>query len=160
MTPGFTPEQRRAIGAYVRAIADALLLRDWRFELPFDPPPSPNAFAQVRPVYGRRIAQLWFCRDFADLEPEKIRHVVTHELLHVVTDQITSTLENAGERLVGAPAFAVLWEATRERSEQATDQLADALAPHLPLIDWNVVDAGDVVWTETLTEPPPTDLPG
>jgi hypothetical protein len=160
MTPGFTPEQRRAIASYVRWVADTMGFRDWLFELEYDPPPNSNTMAMIQPVYGRKVATIWFQRNFAELEPEKARHAIIHELAHVLTDPITSVLENTGPKLLGSLVWPVLWEATKERSELATDHIADILAPHLALIDWTDKEETErVVWTDTPSQPAEPDPP-
>ena len=153
MTPGFTTEQRLAVGAYVRYVANLMGLRDWTFELQYDPPPNEDTFAMVRPVYGRKVASVWFCRAFAEMDAEKARHTVVHELAHVVTNQITAVLRQVGPGLVGEAAWTVLWESTRERSEIATDQIADILDSFMPLIDWEARgDTERVVWTDEASQ--------
>lgn len=158
MTPGFTPEQRRAIGAYIRWVADTMGFRDWLFELEYDPPPNPNTMAMIQPVYGRKVATIWFMRDFVEMNPEKARHAVVHELAHLLTDPITSILQNTGPKLLGAQTYSVLWEATKEQSELATDHIADILDRHMPLIDWtDKEEAERVVWTDTPSQPAEPD---
>lgn len=155
MTPGFTPEQRKVIGNYLRWVANHMNLRDWTLELMFDPPSNANAIAQVRPVYGRRIACVWLMRSFADMEPEKARHAIVHELVHVITNDITSLVENLSGKLLGESAFAVLWEATKERNELATDLIAELIAPHMPLIDWTLTDEEEAPGVSWVDEPSP-----
>lgn len=160
MTPGFTPEQREAVGRYVRTIADQMGLRDWAFSLMYDPAAN-DALAMITPVYGRKVASIWFCRAFAELEIEVIRQSICHELVHTMVNPITTTLEEIGPRLLGDSAWLVLWKATKERVELATDQIADAIAPTLPLLDWSIRDeARAVTWKaepEQPHEPDPLD---
>lgn len=160
MTPGFTEDQRQVVGRYVRATANAMGLRDWLFELMFDPPPVESAFAMVRPTYGRKVAAIWFQRHFAELEPEKARHAIVHELAHCITDPITTTLENVGKKLLPTTTFDALWEATRERSELATDHIADILEAHIPLIDWtDTGEAERVEWSDAPSDPVVDETP-
>lgn len=135
-TPGFTAEQRLALGRYVRWVGDKLGLRDWRFELQYAPPPIAEALAMVSPVYGRKVASIWFCRDFAEHPIAEQRQIIVHELVHCIVDNVYSPMENTLPKLLGTAAWAILWEATRERSEFMVDQLADAIAPFMPEIDW------------------------
>lgn len=158
MTPGFTSEQQRSIGGYVRDLADAMGLRDWMILLAFDPPVIRGAIASIRLTYGRKVATIAFERDFATRTPGDIRHTVVHELVHVIEDPVTSVLQNAGPDLLGKIAFLPLWEATRERAELATDQLADVIAPFMPLIDWTVTEEADrIEWTDKM--PDQIDMP-
>ena len=109
---------------YVRALADALALRDWTFELL--PEPCDVGFnAQIEPLRGRKRAVLRLCANFFSLTPEQQRHALTHELLHAHL----------------APCGFVALDALPKRAfsmftvslEYGVDGLADALAPLLPL---------------------------
>lgn len=160
MTPGFTPAQQRAIGSYLRRLADAMGLRDWLLYVSHEPPAVAAAEAMVRVVYGRKIATIWLSREFGEMPRGRIRHILVHELTHVILDPVTSVIQNTGQELLGKPAYIALWEAVRERSELATDQVADVVAPTMPLIDWTLVDEDldRVEWTakpaEMIDTPP------
>ena len=58
-------------------------------------------------------------------------HVLVHEMIHVVTDPLRTYLWETVPTLVGQPAWHAISEVIRQHDEQATDQLATALAPFI-----------------------------
>jgi hypothetical protein len=87
--------------------------------------------AYVDRPFGRRIAHIRVREGFLDEEPEVIRHVIVHELLHVVCSEtealMLTTVANISD--VGL-AFS---EAYRTLHEFDIDHFAILLAQHVPL---------------------------
>ena len=118
----------------VRLLGDCLGLRDWTFNLSYDPPSRDDALASVECTYGRRIATIWFCTDWWERDPHERHHVLVHELVHIITDPLKTYLGETLPSLVGSPAASAVYEAVRQHEEHAVDQLATALAPHLAVM--------------------------
>lgn len=105
-------------------------LRDWTIDVDHGPPRSAGNDAEVAIAEGRRLARV-FVLD--ELEGEDYRHALVHELVHV---QLAPLMEKvlAGVRdELGGTAFRMYQAGVRAEAERATDVLASALAPHLPL---------------------------
>lgn len=127
---------RKELCRYIRWVANEMCLRDWTFDVPHEPLPESDAFATVKPTDGRKRARITFCRDFRDLEPDRQRHVVIHELVHCHFAMVQHQIESDLERHLGQHADRVLFDSFRRNLEYGVDGITDALAPHLPLIRW------------------------
>lgn len=125
-----TTRQERALHRQLDAIGSALGLVGWRVHIEADPA-SEGKSAEVSVVYGRRIANINLCTDWWDLPAAERHHVLVHEMLHVVMDPLKTYLWETVPTLVGQPAWHAIREAVRQHDEQATDQLATALAPFI-----------------------------
>lgn len=127
-------KQRKKIGKYIRCLADCTSLRDWSFTLFHEPlPEESGAFATVKPVYGRKIAEITLCNNFVDLDPDKQRHILVHELIHCHFDMCDNFFENVLQQLVGIQVYKTAFADYRQWMEFGVDAMAEALAPHLPL---------------------------
>ncbi len=127
---------RRELGRYARAMADELELRDWTINLLYRPSDRCND-AEIGCVYGQKTANLQVSENFRQLDRDRQRQTITHELLHchwhlpsemVVTKDLEAAL--------GAQADQLFAEGFRRQLEYAIDATAAALAKHLPYIDW------------------------
>jgi hypothetical protein len=128
-----TERELRKIAKYIAVVANALGLRDWSLRLHDDEPDDKDAQASVATVYGRKIAHVNLGHGFSMLDPEEQRHVIVHELLHVLMDPTWTLVNQALPGQIGVSAWGVFEAAYRERMEHAVDAIAKALAPALPL---------------------------
>lgn len=113
-----------SLRTYLRTLADLMTLRDWRIDLD-DRAADDGNCAQVTVTYGQKHARIWVCWDFAARSPEERRYTLVHELLHMhfdLADRIAAHGLKKGQR-----------EAVRLALEVGVDDVARALAPHLPL---------------------------
>src|SRR5687768_9518251 len=69
--------------AYVNEVAALLCLKDWTVRLVEDHPNNMGALAEIEPVDSRRYALMRLCAHWPDMAPEKQRHSIVHELLHL-----------------------------------------------------------------------------
>lgn len=127
---------RKALGRYIRAVADEMGLRDWNLHL-LNEPADDDCNAQACIIYGRKRASIRVCEGFRDFEPERIRHSVVHELIHCHTAAMDNLVEHDLDEHLGIPTAAIFHAGYRRHAEYAVDGLADALAPHMPLIEWS-----------------------
>jgi hypothetical protein len=154
-----------ALCTYVRACADVMGLKDWRIQINLEPPEDDGATAAIAPVYGRRYAELRFCEDFNERMPTEQRQTVAHELIHCHLDELDTVLNtDTLTDIMGKPAFHLLHAHHHTALENATDALAEAIAPMLPLPDLTIMsaaaaEAGEGPWilspTDGLEYPPP-----
>ena len=126
-----TRQQRRSFAKYVAGIAKDMGLADWTLNFPPDPCDEP-ALAEVDTTYGRRIATIRVCADFAHQSPETQRNAVIHELIHVhFAHERQAVFDVLG--LLGHEARDLATSSYRLGHEYGVDALADAIAPHYPL---------------------------
>jgi hypothetical protein len=123
-------------GRYLRWIATThLKLADWRVWLMTDPAPDDGCIATILPTEGRKRAQVWLERDWQPRGAEDKRHSLVHELLHLhhrdQTDLIRKGLHESG--YLPQSAYDLLWEGFRLATEVMVDEMADVIAPSLPL---------------------------
>ena len=118
-------ERRAKFVPYLRALADAMTLRDWAFRILDVGPSDEDAMALIRPTYGRRHASIWLSDDFLDDSPEAQRHTLVHELIHCHFAGAQHYLDDCLDGDARA--------AYRLMLESGVDAVADALAPLLPL---------------------------
>lgn len=124
--------QRKALGAYVRSVANDLELRDWTFDVSRDEPSDDTHFAAIRCTYGRKRATIKFRDDFYTDSAIEQREAVCHELIHAHLSGIEWQFANIGNH-VSRDAYDMIWGGLKDQVEFATDALAVALAKHLPL---------------------------
>lgn len=133
-----TMERKRFLyfGRYMRRIADKLGLRDWYFEVQRLPLAYDSAnSAEVRPTYGQKHAVVKLCWDFNSETPERQRMVLVHELIHCHLHGIVQPgyYDEAAWKILGSSAADVLRDQMHLANEFATDALARAIAPLMPL---------------------------
>lgn len=126
---------RKALGRYVRHVADLMELRDWTVELGREPTPDGIA-GRCNIVYGRKLARIGVASDFRDDDPESQRQTIAHELVHCHLDSAYNMVQNDLEDLLGKPADTVFLLGYKRQMEYGVDALASAIAKHLPLIEW------------------------
>lgn len=133
-----TDSEWKALGRYVRDMANRLGLRDWLIMLHREPPPDQSAGAYVEATPNRKYADIWVCRDFRDLPAETQRHYVVHELLHL-------HFCDAGDHLCDLVAGGILSQASADQAgntlkrviEYGVDGVAYEIARLYPLIPWS-----------------------
>jgi hypothetical protein len=130
-----TSKQKRALGKQILVVAAALGVKGWEWNIHPEPTTDEGKAASVSVVYGRRVAHLWFCHQWWDMDAEERHHVLVHEVIHVVTDPLTTYLSETLPSLLGMPAWTAVKEVIRQHDEHATDQLASALSPHIPVME-------------------------
>jgi hypothetical protein len=135
-------KDRKALGSYCRTIADKLELRDWWVLTRVGDPGGPEdrydgkrwqASSDSTP--GQKSVKITFAEDCREWDREELRQTVAHELIHAHLAPLTEMVRVDLAPHLGSQALHVFDSFTRHL-EFSTDALADALAPHLPLIDW------------------------
>lgn len=130
-----TKAERKIVGDYVRRAADEMELRDWTLDIGHAPSDE-DTDAQIRCTYGRKHATIFFAAGFRGYDADRQRQTVAHELvhchLHAACDQVNNDLAT----LLGKPAETAFKTSFERSLEYGVDALADAIAKHLPHIDW------------------------
>lgn len=126
---------RKALGRYVRWMANELELRDWTIVVS-DEPCEDEFVAQQVCVRGERQQTITFRHDFRDLDPEEQRETVIHELLHAHHEICWRMVQTDLSEPLGKIGYYVFCDAYRRAMEYQIDATAKALARHLPLIEW------------------------
>jgi hypothetical protein len=122
-------------------VADTMGLRDWTFDVLIgdpatDVPGVEAAFASIECVDGRKYASITFHPAIRDEPLEEIRDTVAHELIHAHLNPACEIVRVDACDLMQQDTYEVLMAGFRRNVEFAVDALAGALAPSLPLIDW------------------------
>ena len=131
---GMTRARLDAIGKYFRWCADTLNLRDWMIVVSHASlAPDDDALACVDATYGRRHATITLSWNFAGLTREEQRHVIVHELVHLLLEPGMARLRKALPQTVGEQTAQVILESVRLDNEYAVDGITDMLAKTFPL---------------------------
>lgn len=116
---------------YLRAMADALGLKDWDFFVEANDETGPYQ-ATCAIIVGQKRAKLGFPPSFDNLSPSQQRQTVVHELLHSHFDQWKIVINRLSGMLTDRELM--LTElAMRDVVEQGIDGVATAIAGWLPL---------------------------
>ncbi len=139
-----TSAQRRALGAYIREIADILGLVEWKLFLDAEQPQGTDgASGHCHVIFGHKAARIWvedLTREPADWQ----RYVVVHELLHIPLQAPWWVWSRPVEDLVARPTFDAIATNAVTTWEDTVDHLARAIGPLLPHPDWDADP--DVGW--------------
>lgn len=135
-----TKRDSKALGQYIRWIADEIGLRDWTLHL-LDETADEDCNAQTRLIFGRKLASIRVATEFRELEPERIRQTIVHELVHCHFAAATNQVEHDLSEHLGSQASNLFFAGFLRNLEYGVDAVAGALAPHMPLIDWGKPDA-------------------
>lgn len=133
---------RRELLRYVRFVANEIGLRDWTFNVVISEPDSDdnrdssNWGASCEPVPGRKLATLTFSPDRRHDDPRDLRATVAHELVHCHFFGVWDTCRRDVLAHLGQATYDVWIAGVERHMEYGVDAMADALASHLPLIEW------------------------
>ena len=128
--------ERRIVKGYIREIADLLGARDWDVALRNEPCDD-DWNAQVRLIYGRKRAEVRVHRYFAEMDAERIRQTIVHEVVHFHFAATSNQAEHDLKGHLSEQARDVFFSGWLRNLEYGIDGLAVAVAPHMPLIDWS-----------------------
>ena len=127
-----TDKQRKSLMKYLAGLAKQMRLSEWDIFLTADPCEDEHA-ATVSCVPGRKIAHISVSADWFDTEPSKQRHVLVHELIHILADPEFQLIEETLPTMVGSVGYFPFEKAFRNLHEHSVDALASVLAQHFPL---------------------------
>lgn len=125
-------ETRAWLGRYIRQLADMMGLKDWSFELVYYPPLDGKNEAAIECRHGQKHVKLMFDQDLPAWDPEKIRSVVVHELVHPHFHAAWASIEEDLAKVLGA-AHQPFFAAFDRNMEYGIDAVAQSWAEWLPL---------------------------
>lgn len=138
-----------ALDHYVQGLREQLTLYAWRIIVEHEPPEGQEnhpdaALIDAQTVLTREgwTARIRFAENWTKQEPEAVRHVVIHELLHLPTDWPTSDLLDQIEVLCSPQTFALLNMTAIKNYERMVDLLAGMIADKYDLPTWPATDEG------------------
>ena len=120
------------VGDWVNAALPLLNLTAWRVVVA-KAPAGQDAWAEIQPNTQSQQAELFIGWDLLNQPAERVREILTHELLHLVTCRADGVVENLEEPL-GKQAWAVWHPAYEDAAERMVDDLSRLIAPLLPLL--------------------------
>ena len=133
---------RKELGRYVRWIADEMGLRDWTLRIDIAQPEAPNGAdgmewgASCAPIPGRKAATITFAPWQRNVDLEQLRETVVHELTHCHFFGLWDTVRRDILHPLGQTTYDVFVAGLERHMEYGVDAMAEALAPHMPLIEW------------------------
>lgn len=119
------------LGEWVAQALPILGLAHWRVRVS-PAPASQDAWAEIEPHDQADDAELFVGWDLYKQTPERVREVLAHELIHLITCRADRTVESLEEPL-GKLAWAAFESSYVDAAERAVDQIARLIAPLLPL---------------------------
>lgn len=123
-------EDFHKLGDYIREVANLLSLRDWTFNVEYEPC-DPKAGGEIDITYGRKLADIKLPRDIRTRQRSRNRHSIVHELIHCHFEH-GAILIRQMEKQIGQMAHAPLWEGYAQALELGVDALAESLAVFMP----------------------------
>lgn len=117
-------ERIERLKPYISGLAGHLHLKDWRVELLDDLADRGNN-AEIETISGYKTARIRLSLDFFDHPEPWRRQVLCHELVHLHLSQVDDFL-----RPILSNSERTTYDLLRET---AVDEVAHALAPHLPV---------------------------
>lgn len=122
-----TQAQTDAVVGYVQWLLGQMECSDWRIALKDDPLPSDDdAFAEVRMIHGRKLADLLLCHDFFEQPLCKQRHVLIHEICHLLLRDISELTQSSVIADMGRAQYTTFQTWFSHAVEVACDTLAYA----------------------------------
>jgi hypothetical protein len=133
-------KNRKAVTHYIRYVANELGLRDWKFNFMYETTEEiqeDQSYAVVRLTRGRKVANIYLCREFRSLRPETQRHTIIHELLHCHFSQLQFFFDDLYGVMTAETTrhFDKMW---RDLHEWALDGVTDGIENKFPIIDWKL----------------------
>jgi hypothetical protein len=118
-----------ALAQYVRFLANQMKLRDWEFEVCYDPDLAGSA-AKIEITSCRHEAALTISPRFLESSPEEQRYALVHELTHAHLEPLRDTVRTAESLL--SQTWPVIQANHDNAVEGAAHKLAACIAPYLP----------------------------
>ena len=119
------------VAGWVNDALPILNLSAWRVTIA-KAPSGQDAWAEIDPHAQSQDAELYIGWDLLKQPAERVREILTHELLHLLTCRADGVVENLEEPL-GKQAWAVWHPAYEDAAERSVDDLSRLIAPLLPL---------------------------
>lgn len=137
---GLSVKNHAALVGYVREIAAVLGLSHWSLRLPADEYAEDGTHAHCESIEGRHYSTIRFARNFLESDDAEVRYVVTHELLHCHTADLSDCVSHdlRAVRSMSRSELRLFRAGFARREEYLVDALASVIAPMLPLPKWGM----------------------
>lgn len=96
MTEVLRKKQRKAVGAWLREVADLIGLRDTMIKVSHGPAPD-DAWASCTPTYAQPEAIIKVHPEALEETPDDLARILVHELLHIHHGDLKLDLDEALE---------------------------------------------------------------
>lgn len=135
---------RKALGNYLRDLADKLELRDWTVSLEVGDPGGLNNARPDGKRWGASSDSTPGCKHVTITFPDDVRHwdravlrqTAAHELVHAHFHPLSEMWRIDLHPHLHQQAYELFNDSATRWIEFGVDAMADALAQHLPLIRW------------------------
>lgn len=125
-------EQHARYSAYLRALGDSLLLRDWEIELRREWS-ADDTYAMALSFHKENHLWVRISEGFDGHPAADRREWLIHELLHAHLSRIDRCVEHLSDALPDNDAVKIFTKHIDDEIEVAVQRLARILAPTLPL---------------------------
>lgn len=124
---------------YVRWVANEVGLKDWKVNVLRELPEKADHAGECDCLFGRKIANITFHKNFRSDRPEQQRQTVVHELLHCHFAAAESTVYNMGFKsgLLTDMQREAIYGSYMQAHEYGIDGVAVALACTFDPIPWS-----------------------
>jgi hypothetical protein len=131
-----TSAEDKALGAYIRACADEMGLRDWTLTFKSEPlDDSEGAWARCQPTDGEKRATIEVCKEFRTEDADIQRMAIIHELVHCHMASVQFFARNDLSEMLGKSGM-LMQQGLERDIEYAVDGIAVAWAEKFPMIGW------------------------
>lgn len=127
--------QHGAFSRYLRALADAMQLRDWVIELRRERPADSTAWASIEVCRWHQTAwvRVAWPEFFDTRSPDRQRVDLVHELVHVHLDRPHQLMDDIAGMFSENTATQLAKDRHEVEIEVATEALARVIAPFMPM---------------------------
>lgn len=139
-----TKRDRAALGKYLRDLADKLELRDWTVLLEVGEPGGPHDArpdgktwgASSESTPGQRKVTVTLPENCREWSAENLRQTAAHELIHAHLAPLSEMWRVDLHPMLSRDVYYLFNDNATRWLEFAVEAMADATAPHLPLMEW------------------------
>lgn len=120
-----TRKEAQAVIDFAGYVLHELGLPAWQICV-MDEPSDEDAFADIRTIEGRWVAELRLCSTWEQVDYDERRQTVVHEVLHLLHYSVNHVIEDASDLMHDHE-----WEGLNRRYHRATEYMVDHLARFL-----------------------------
>lgn len=121
----FTEREADAILDFAANVGSTLGLPSWKLTI-LDEHPNEGAMASIEPIEGRWFAMLRLSPEWMELDSDKRRMAIVHEVCHLIHYDINNVIKDAAESMHGHE-----WQSLNRRYVRAVEYMVDHLAHFL-----------------------------
>jgi hypothetical protein len=126
---GEQPAPAGPVDRYLSVLAEAMGLGDWVLVI-HDEPADEGTVAEIGCTLGQKHAFVYLCENWMDLDPVTQRDTLVHELVHAHLSLVRHMADALFDTVKGGATAKAAFHLTEE---YATESIAQAWAPYLPL---------------------------